>query len=351
MFNITFKTRQRLRRIGTTALIVALVLAIAWFCWIVWLERYVVYTQDGAKVDFTLSDQLTDFGQTAEPPVPAETVSIYYNEGAAAVETSTELTQLYGYYIDVTMLQDIDSVRSKISTLPAGTAIMLDVKSIHGAFYYSTSLDANMDNRVSPTDVDALIKDMNTRNLYTIARLPSLRDRDFGLNNVSAGLPLPGGYLWMDSEGCYWLDPTDAQALAWITAQVNELKELGFDEVVLSDWRFPDGERIVFNADKTASLVEAAQTLVNNCGSETFCVSFLVNTPSITLPSGRVRMYLEGVTPRNIAVNAGLATVDNLPVKLVFVSTANDTRYDEYGALRPLTSADALEAQKAEAES
>lgn len=350
MFTITYKTRRKLKTIGTFALVVALVLVIAWFCWIVWLERYVIYTQDGAQVDFTLSDQLTDFGQTADPPVPPETVSIYYNEGAAAVETSTELAQLYGYYIDVTMLQDIDSVRGKISTLPAGTAIMLDVKSIHGAFYYSTSLDANMDNRVSPTDVDALIKDINARNLYTIARLPSLRDRDFGLNNVSAGLPLPGGYLWMDSEGCYWLDPTDAQALAWITAQVNELKELGFDEVVLSDWRFPDGERIVFNADKTASLVEAAQTLVNNCGSETFCVSFLVNTPSITLPSGRVRMYLENVSPRNIATNASLATVDNLPVKLVFVSTANDTRYDEYGALRPLTSADALEAQKAEAE-
>ena len=348
--NLSFRARRRLRRLGIALLCLLLISIVIWLCWVVWLERYVVYTQDGAKVDFTLSDQLTDFGQTAEPPVPAETVSIYYNEGAAAVETSTELEQLYGYYIDVTMLQDIDSVRSKISTLPAGTAIMLDVKSIHGAFYYSTSLDANMDNRVSPTDVDALIKDMNTRNLYTIARLPSLRDRDFGLNNVSAGLPLPGGYLWMDSEGCYWLDPTDAQALAWITAQVNELKELGFDEVVLSDWRFPDGERIVFNADKTASLVEAAQTLVNNCGSETFCVSFLVNTPSITLPSGRVRMYLEGVTPRNIAVNAGLATVDDLPVKLVFVSTANDTRYDEYGALRPLTSADALEAQKAEAE-
>lgn len=350
MFTITYKTRRKLKTIGTFALVVALVLVIAWFCWIVWLERYVVYTRDGAQVDFKLSEQPTDFGQTAEPPVPPETVSIYFNEGAATVETSTELAQLYGYYIDVTMLQDIDSIRSKISTLPAGTAVMLDVKSIHGAFYYSTSLDASIDTRVSPTEVDALIKDMNARNLYTIARLPSLRDRDFGLNNVSAGLPLPGGYLWMDSEGCYWLDPTDAQALAWISSQVNELKDLGFNEVVLSDWRFPDGERIVFNADKTASLVEAAQTLVTGCAGDAFCVSFLVDTPTITLPSGRCRMYLEGVPPRNIATNASLATVDNLPVKLVFVSTANDTRYDEYGALRPLTSADALEAQKAEAE-
>ena len=39
-----------------TSLIVLVVLLIAWFCSVIWLQRYVVYSADGAQVDFELGD-------------------------------------------------------------------------------------------------------------------------------------------------------------------------------------------------------------------------------------------------------------------------------------------------------
>ena len=67
-----------------------------WLCWLLWLSRYIIYTRDGAKLDFSLDAQVA-VGEPALPPGEQETVSIYYNEGENVVETTTELKQLLGY--------------------------------------------------------------------------------------------------------------------------------------------------------------------------------------------------------------------------------------------------------------
>lgn len=54
--SMTYRTRRRLQKLGVTALIVLVVLLIAWFCSVIWLQRYVVYSADGAQVDFELGD-------------------------------------------------------------------------------------------------------------------------------------------------------------------------------------------------------------------------------------------------------------------------------------------------------
>ena len=55
--SMTYRTRRRLQKLGVTALIVLVVLLIAWFCSVIWLQRYVVYSADGAQVDFELGTQ------------------------------------------------------------------------------------------------------------------------------------------------------------------------------------------------------------------------------------------------------------------------------------------------------
>ena len=46
--SIPYRTRRVLNRLGIVLMIFLLVGVIAWLCWVVWLERYVVYTADGA---------------------------------------------------------------------------------------------------------------------------------------------------------------------------------------------------------------------------------------------------------------------------------------------------------------
>lgn len=336
---IPYRTRRMLRSIGIGVLALILVLILVWMIWLLWLDRYVVYTRDGAVLDFTLSDMPAD-RSPAVPPEQDMTVSIFYNEGEDALNISTELTQLKGYYISGEMLEEsMEDVMTLLKKLPAQTPVMVEVKDIVGRFYYSTSLGP-AHKAIDTAAMDELIKFLTASDLYAIAKAPALRDYYYGLNNVSDGLPTSKGYLWMeDGTNCYWLNPASEGTLTHLIQTAKELESLGFDEVVFSDFRFPDTNKIVFKGDKTEALANAAKTLVDASGDDRFAISFLVEDTAFVLPQGRSRMYLEGkaaAEAKALAEQSGLA---DPAVQLVFVTDVNDTRFDAYGALRPITSA------------
>ena len=332
---IPYRTRQVLRRSAVLLLVLLLLSVLVWGCWIVWLSRYVIYTQDGAKIDFSLPEQLLS-GQIAKPPATGETITVNYDDPPGSV--STELAQLKGYYADLSALKDISAVKSQIQALPAGTPVMVDVKNIYGSFYYSSAVSDSRSSSVDTQAMDDLIQTLNSSNLYTIARLPALRDYQYGLHHVPDGLPTAGGYLWMDSMGCYWLNPTSSGTLSYLIQITNELKALGFDEVVFYDFKFPETTGIVYAQNKDEALFVAAKTLVSSCASDSFGVSF-VGDADFPLPEGRSRLYVENAQPSgvsNIAQQTGLA---DPAVRLVFITALHDTRFEQYGVLRPLSAA------------
>ena len=334
---LTYRTKRKLQRAGLVALVLLLVGILVWFCWVIWLERYVVYTADGASIDFEISDDVGQ-GQLAAPPSADETVSIYYNEGANAINASTDLAQLSGYYIDAEILQtDLAGARDIVATLPSGSAVMIDVKSPKGSFYYTSSLsDAIQNSTVSSTAVDSLITDVTSRNLYAIAVVPAFRDYNYGLNHVSCGLAVPKGYLWADDDYCYWLDPTDAGTISWLKSIIEELRDLGFDEVVFTNFCFPNTDSIVFNGDRIEAINKAASNLVTACATNNLAVSFMTSDASFVLPEGRSRLYLENVGAKGVDSVAATTAVTDPAVNLVFMATTNDTRFDAYSVIRPI---------------
>ena len=346
--NIPYRTRRVINRVGIIVLALLLVGILAWLCWVVWLERYVVYSGDSATLDFSVSAQeLT--GEVALPPVAEANVSIYYNEGSDALNTSNEMTKLSGYYIDIDMMQtDMDNIMTTIQRLSSDTAIMIDMKGAYGSFYYSSTLEDALIS--ASTDIDAVAKLLTAiqkKGFYTIARISSLRDYNFGLNHVTSGLyMLNRAGLWMD-QGFYWLDPTTATTTSWITSIVLELKEMGFDEVMLADFRFPNSTEYIFNGDKPAALQEAAAKLISTCGSSDFTLSFGVDDPTFALPAdSRCRIYLEGIDAGTVETKISQVTVADPEIQVVFVAETNDTRFDNYSVLRSLSMADVIEAQK-----
>ena len=342
--NLTYRTKRRLQRAGLIAAILLMVAILVGFCWVIWLERYIVYTRDGATIDFELKDT-PSAGQLALPPSAGETVPIYVNEGLDAIDLNRELTQLRGYYIDGEMLKDdVEGARDLVARLPADTAVMLEVKSIWGQFNYTSKVsNVTISNRVDTIQVDKLITDITSRNLYAIAVLPAFRDRYFFLinnSNTSLGLPIKGkGYLWQDNDNCYWFDPTDSDTISWLTSIVEELKALGFDEVVFSEFRIPDTDRIVLNGSRTQIIKDTAQALVTACSTDSFTVSFIGEDSSFPVPEGRTRLYMENVGPKNVGAVVAKLNLANPQAQLVFMSTTNDTRYDEYGVMRPIAMA------------
>ena len=301
--NIPYRTQRVLNRVGTVLLVLLVVGLIAWLCWVMWLQRYVVYTDEGASLDFGQSSNDV-VGEEAIPPVAEANVSIFYNEGANAIDTTNDLKQLSGYYITSDMVkEDYDNVLLQVERLSSGTPVMIEMKGPFGSFYYNTKLSgATISQSTDIAAYEALVSKMMSKGLYTIAQISSLRDREFGLNNVSSGLFLPSKKaLWADEAGMYWLDPTKSSTTTWISQVVMELKNMGFNEVMLADFCFPNSTAYLFEGDKTEALKSAASTLLSTCGSSDFVLSFGVSDPTFTLPGERCRLYINAATAGNIS--------------------------------------------------
>ena len=118
--HLTFKTRRRIQRVATVALIVLLIVILVAFCWNIWVARYVVYTRDGATLDFSREPlpEINEFVSSGQSEV-LETVPIFYNEGSDSVDLSQELTALNGYYIDYDMLKgtSMDEIKADLNQL------------------------------------------------------------------------------------------------------------------------------------------------------------------------------------------------------------------------------------------
>lgn len=341
--NIPYRTRRLLKRIGITALAALLVAALVLFFWFVWLQRFVIYTRDeGAVVDLTAPQDWGN-GVLAVPPEQGGQIPIYYNEGENSLNVTRELTQIVGYYADQTALQNgIDDVLAQAKALPRGTPVMLDVKSTKGAFFYSSQVGEERNSKIDPAQMDDLIQQLHKNGNYLIARLPALRDYYYAVDHTKDGLPTSKGYLWVDrTDGgyYYWLNPAKEGTQAFLLQIIAELKNLGFDEVVLDQFRFPDTKEIVFSGDMAEELNKAANTLVTVGSTETFTVSFVSRTEDLILPDGRTRLYLEGVNAANAATVAQGTGIADLSTRLVFLTEVHDTRFDDYSVLRPLEAA------------
>ena len=331
----SYRTRQFFRRLLSVLLVAILVLAVALVCFTVWLRRFVVYTPDGVRLDMSIG-AVPSGGKIPSQPERVDIFLEFIQPDETLPEAPVVQQRLAGYYIDTKMLQeDIAGLRSQLAQLPAGTAVMMDVKNFWGYFFYHSQQGPGSES-YPLTAVDALIAELAESDLYLIARVPALRDYEFGLNNVPCGLPTNKGYLWTDDSGCYWLDPTDDGTLTHLIQITRELRSMGFDEVVFKDFYVPESSKIVFKSDRREAIETAAQTLVTACATDSFAVSFVGYIQDLKLPEGNSRLYLENVAAVQVQDVLAMVNVADKLRNVVFLAQTNDTRYDVCGTLRPL---------------
>ena len=345
LMTIPYRIRRGLQRFFVTLCVLAIIGLAAFAAWMLWLNRYVIYTDEGAKLDFNLSFDHTQ-GVIAQSPAAGNDVSISYGDPDELTGLPTgALTQMEGWVVTADMLtiKNLPATKTALEALPAGSTVLLDVRNVRGEFYYNSSLGRAPDG-VNAADVNELIRSVQDKGCYLIARFPAFRDRWYFLadeaGRVPYGLPLKGGNgsLWEDVSikglSHYWFNPASTGTLNYLVQIVTELRNLGFDEVVFSDFRFPNTEKIKFSDDKLQALNEAAQTLVRSCATDSFAVSFA--SSQITLPEGRCRLYMENVAAADIPELVSSLTLTDPATQLVFLTDLLDTRYTAYSVLRTL---------------
>ena len=337
----SYRTRRVLKRFFITLLALAAVGVCVIFCWFLWLQRYVIYTNDGAFLDFDQPLQYSP-GEVAKPADPLPTVNINYGSTEDS-DQPTELTRFSGYYVTLeTLLSDFDGISRQLRQVKAGSTILLDVKDVSSYSYFSTSAGMRAPD-FDTTKLDTLIQDLRKSDIYLIARIPAFQEYRYILANererVPNGLPKDGGNgsLWLDSSGpCYWMNPAKEGTISYLIQTISELRQLGFDEVVLDDFRFPRTDMIPFILMEEQALIDAADTLVRACATDTFCVSFVCTKPDLQLPDGRTRIYLEDATILDAPSLLEQSGFEDPVSRVVFLTDSGDTRFDEYCVLRPI---------------
>ncbi len=346
--SIPYRARQNLRRVMVTVLALFIFIILALLCWLLWLNRYVIYFRDGARLDFSISGQYAP-GQLPVEPSPLPPIILHDPVDPEDPESPDDhaLQQLAGYYVTLEQLKDPDAfatTRDQLAALPEGSTIMLELKDNSSYAYYSSNvLPEKPDYDIAR--IDQLLQELNAKGHYVIAQIPAFQEKEYILaderGRFSHGLEhTKGGSLWWDTESkCYWLNPDSDGALAYLIQTVTELRSLGFDEVCFRDFRFPDTDQVIFEGDRLEALSSAASILVKTCSTDRFCVSFTRPSADLALPEGRTRLYLTGIGAADadtVAAGAGLAD----PVtQVVFLTDTSDTRYEVFSVMRPLDTA------------
>ncbi len=340
MFYFSYRNKIRLRNAGFTIAIAFLIIIGLLVGGFFYLERYVVYTSDGARLEFpnddtTLTVTNPTFSVTPDATIPTESMPPVVIETLTETGEVVQVNQLSGYYIPPTLLSA--SLDDALAPTDRTLSVMVDLASNYGNFYFTTSASGgNYSSAVNITAADALLADLGQReDVYLIAAIPAFQNSAQALVNANDGLMLSGGALWMDGEGCYWMDPSKASTLSYLETMAYAALTMGFDEIVYTDFYLPVSDNIIYGETSETAIVDAAAYLSGSAIAEQIAISF-GSDDSALLAYGD-RLYLESGNASLIALLTEEMPEDKKANEaLVFLTSSRDTRFEGYGLIQPL---------------
>ena len=343
MRKLSYRNRLRLKRACKWIGICLLILAVLMVFFLIYMQRYVVYTSDGAKLDFnhsTLEIPVNAEEEDPEPHKKPEHVEIEIRDDEQTADG--KLKQLKGVYITIDMLRNNpDLVLETVRTLDNSNAVMIDVKDGAGNFYYNTEITGMK--KANTDALDKLIDFLKRGGYPMIARIPAFADTSFVKTHPDLALWMESGgtkELWTDEEENNWLSPEKPTVLSYQEQICKELSSLGFQEVVFNDFYFPTSGTIVYTSNLTRSelIADAAREVQSAFTGSNLIISFCTSDTGFPVDATSGRLYVPDVSGANVdKMIASLSnTVNNPTTQVVFLSDSRDTRFENYGMLRPL---------------
>ena len=192
----SYRNKRALRRALLIALLAVVLIGLLILARISYLGRYAVYSPDGVYFDKTQKLQREDVPAAAPAADPEEyPFETILSASSGEEETGPDTVQLQGYYISTTMLANgVDEVRQALQDADGYNAVLIDVKSPLGNFYYSTDI---ADAQTADADIsacDALIQELTeTPDLIVVARVPAFSDPNFVAKHYSSALTTTSG--------------------------------------------------------------------------------------------------------------------------------------------------------------
>lgn len=213
----------------------------------IYLQRYLVYTDEGVKLELPPflqmlrgEDSSKEPGGSASLPDPGSISVVVRPDGSQSEPQQPSVEKEPAVFALALPVSDVTAGSAAAKLEEAGAEqLILAVKSQDGSLAWLSARPeaarANVNGTQASTDA---LRQWNQGEVYTIARVCCFRDDSIPYFHNPMALRQGNGN-WRDELGLRWLSPAQDKAQAYVAGLCGELAELGFDEIVLEQFSFP----------------------------------------------------------------------------------------------------------------
>ena len=257
-----------------TLVVFLLVLVILFAVWLFYdLQRYVVYDKDGARL--VLPSQRTEETPTevgAQPgtdsrtgaPVEVELVVDSADYSDLHTDAGQDLEPIHARYLAAADVNE-RTMDFEHRGLGSYDALVTELKAADGFLRWHSFVPLADSYAVNGTlDLAAAVTKLreSSESAWLIARISALEDTAMATRNVPAALRAAADGEVYQEDGRAWLDPYSDATRAWLAALMKELRDMGYDEVLLAGFTCPRGDKVAFSLEMTRP-PEARDALVS----------------------------------------------------------------------------------------
>ena len=263
-------------------LAILLVLVIAVAASVIYLQQFLVYGADGSRqirLPWQTEEKAPPPDGKGEAPENQPDVDVVVQEPEDQGPKETAAFSLPAQALTQALWQEAEK--------PAGA---IRLKTSNGTVYFNA---ANAVSGAVETEMDtaaALAAVTAQEGLHTIASVACLQDFKAANADVEGrGLKNTGGYIFYDGNNSLWLDPAKPGTREYVCALAKEIAELGFDELLLTDFSYPTVgkiNKIHYNTD--VPLANNLDLLLSdlNTALESYDILLSVEVPEAVIAEG-----------------------------------------------------------------
>lgn len=239
--------------------LVALILIGVWLFYD--MQQYIVYDKDGVRV-VRPSGQGTaelsggtdqEAGERPFTPVDVELVVDKADYSDFAGTDGSGLNALHARYVGAESVTDT-ILGAYAANMGPYNALVLQLKGPSGLLSYHSQVALTDSYDVNGTaELAERVAKLRENGAYLVAELSALADGTMAVRNTPAAMRNAGSGKVYLNNGQAFLDPYSGVTREYLSALMEELADLGFDEVLLTGLWLPEDAQLAYSAQMTAT--------------------------------------------------------------------------------------------------
>lgn len=169
----------------------------------------------------------------------------YLEQTSPSWEMMKDNTKVRGIYMTGYTIADKKRFEKLVKLIDETelNAVVIDVKSDEGMVLYQTNLKdvqfSGANSKIAIEDIDAVLKYLNEKEIYTIARIVTFKDNKAASKFPHLAVKTTSGTVWRDRNNQAWLNPYNQDAWSYVLDIAEEAAVKGFKEIQFDYVRFP----------------------------------------------------------------------------------------------------------------